>query len=62
MSASDADQKMAKLYFITLTHKLRENETMSSAAKALMQTCNETLTASECDIVKAAFIQTEIWE
>ncbi len=62
MSASEADQKMAKLYFITLTHKLRENETMMSAAKALFQTCTETLTAPECDIVKAAFIQTEIWE
>ncbi len=60
MSAEQADQKMSQLYFLTLTHKLHENETFLSAAAALTKTCQETSSPDECAVVNRALAQSEL--
>lgn len=59
-SESDADKTMGELYFMTLTHKLRENDSMRSAGKAILQVCKGLLDESVCSLAKAALIETEI--
>lgn len=60
MSAADADLQTAKLYFLTLTHRLHEKETMKSAAVQLIQQCDETLPKASCDIVRDAIKEVEL--
>lgn len=60
MSAAAADLQTAQLYFLTLTHRLHEKETMKSAAAQLIQQCDETLSKASCDIVREAIRDVEL--
>ncbi|MGZ3691746.1 MAG: M4 family metallopeptidase, partial [Pseudobdellovibrio sp.] len=58
--STDADKLTGDLYFITLTHKLHETETMHSAGTALLQTCNELYENKVCDLVTASLREIEV--
>jgi len=60
LPAADADLKVAQLYFLTLTHRLHENETMKSAAQQLIQACDQTLDAKACQVVRVAMTAIEL--
>lgn len=60
LNPREADAKLAKLYFLTLTHRLHENETLRGAAAQLSQTCREIYDAPTCQIVTQSLRDVEL--
>ena len=60
MQPAVAEKILSRLYFITLTHRLHENESMKSAAVQLLEVCRENPQAGDCEIVLEALTRTEL--